>query len=69
LTTSVGRFQGIEIDLRDLNAFEVNPNNVTARFQGGAYSHEVILGLWDQGFVTGNVHVSKIGNGKSGLTP
>ncbi|KAH6848033.1 hypothetical protein B0I37DRAFT_376488 [Chaetomium sp. MPI-CAGE-AT-0009] len=53
LTESVGRFRGIEIDLRDLRAFEVNPNNVTARFQGGAYSHEVIHGLWDQGFVTG----------------
>ncbi|KAK3293715.1 uncharacterized protein B0H64DRAFT_364517 [Chaetomium fimeti] len=53
LTESVGRFRGIEIDLRDLRAFEVNPNNVTAFFQGGAYSHEVIDGLWDQGFVTG----------------
>ncbi|KAL8856457.1 MAG: hypothetical protein Q9178_006927 [Gyalolechia marmorata] len=53
LTTSVGRFTGIEIDMSNLKDIRINPNNATAQFQGGVYSYEVINTLWDQGFVTG----------------
>ncbi|KAL8908672.1 MAG: hypothetical protein Q9171_005354 [Xanthocarpia ochracea] len=55
LTTSVGRFTGIEIDMSNLKDIRINANNATAQFQGGVYSYEVINTLWDQGFVTGNV--------------
>ncbi|KAK3936557.1 hypothetical protein QBC46DRAFT_366841 [Diplogelasinospora grovesii] len=55
LTSSVGRFKGIEIDLRNLKAVHINPGNATAHFQGGAYSYEVINTLWEQGYVTGNL--------------
>lgn len=57
LTASVGRFTGIEIDMRNLNSIRINSDNVTAHFQGGVYSEEVISTLWEQGFVTGNVYV------------
>ncbi|KAL8731367.1 MAG: hypothetical protein Q9166_003459 [cf. Caloplaca sp. 2 TL-2023] len=52
LTTTVGRFNGIEIDMRNLNHIHVNSNNATAQFQGGVYGYDVINTLWDQGFVT-----------------
>ncbi|KAK3178716.1 hypothetical protein OEA41_000853 [Lepraria neglecta] len=57
LTTSVGLFKGIEIDMRSLDGIHINSNSVTAQFQGGVYSDEVINTLWNQGFVTGNVYV------------
>ena len=56
LTTSVGNFRGIEIDMRDLNDIHINSDNITAQFQGGVYGDQVINTLWDQGFVTGNVY-------------
>ena len=61
LTTSVGRFDGLEIDLRNLNRIAVNSDNVTAHFQGGVYSQEVIRSLWDQGFVTGESYDQSLG--------
>ncbi|KAI1821333.1 hypothetical protein F4861DRAFT_533018 [Xylaria intraflava] len=53
LTSTVGYFEGIEIDLRNLNSISISPNNETAVFGGGVYSYEAINTLWDQGFVTG----------------
>lgn len=55
LTSSVSRFDGIEIDLRSLNKLNINSDNKTAHFQGGVYSYEVIDQLWKSGFVTGKV--------------
>ncbi|KAI1405306.1 hypothetical protein F4819DRAFT_501953 [Hypoxylon fuscum] len=52
LTTSVGLFEGIEIDLKSLNTIHINPNNQTAQFGGGVYSQQAISTLWDRGFVT-----------------
>ena len=43
--------------MRNLNSIRINSDNVTAHFQGGVYSEEVISTLWEQGFVTGNVYV------------
>lgn len=55
LTTSVGLFKGIEIDLSNLKSIHINSSNVTAHFQGGVYGDEVINALWEQGFVTGTI--------------
>ncbi|KAI0013975.1 hypothetical protein F4779DRAFT_625066 [Xylariaceae sp. FL0662B] len=52
LTTSVGALNGIEIDLRGLNGIEINPDNLTARFQGGVYSNEVLDTMANAGYVT-----------------
>jgi FAD/FMN-containing dehydrogenase len=56
LTTSVEKFNGIEINMRSLNSIHVNSNNKTALFQGGVYGLEVLETLWDKGFVTGKNH-------------
>ncbi|TGJ78772.1 hypothetical protein E0Z10_g9992 [Xylaria hypoxylon] len=72
LTTSVGKFNGIEIDLRSLNRVHVNSNKSTAWFQGGVYSYEVLNSLWDEGCVSilgpalGGGH--GLQQGKHGLT-
>ncbi|KAI9705766.1 MAG: hypothetical protein M1820_005014 [Bogoriella megaspora] len=55
LTTTVGLFTGIEIDLKEFNKLHINSNNVTAHFQGGVYSYQAINDLWKQGFVTGKI--------------
>lgn len=49
----MARFDGIEIDLRNLGGIQIAPDNKTVHLQGGVYSYNVIRDLWDQGFVTG----------------
>ncbi|KAL8994704.1 MAG: hypothetical protein Q9169_005389 [Polycauliona sp. 2 TL-2023] len=51
-STSVGRFSGIEIDMRNLVGIHINPDNKTAHFQGGAYGDVVTTYLGDRGYVT-----------------
>ncbi|KIL87839.1 hypothetical protein FAVG1_08720 [Fusarium avenaceum] len=53
LTSTVGKFNGIEIDLRGLTDISVNKGGKTARYQAGVYGHEVLNTLWDQGYVGG----------------
>ncbi|KAI1490987.1 hypothetical protein F5X96DRAFT_509465 [Biscogniauxia mediterranea] len=52
LTTSVGAFDGIQIDLRSLSSIQINPDTQTARFQAGVYGHEVLQTMSDAGYVT-----------------
>jgi hypothetical protein len=52
LTTTVGRFKGVQIDMRLLTSLTIKPDNKSAWFQGGTYGGPVIQTLWDQGYVT-----------------
>ncbi|KAI0104017.1 hypothetical protein GGR51DRAFT_561393 [Nemania sp. FL0031] len=51
LTSSVGTFSGIQIDMSLLRDIEIQPDKKTAWFQGGAYDGQVIDYLWDRGLV------------------
>ncbi|KAJ8133194.1 hypothetical protein O1611_g427 [Lasiodiplodia mahajangana] len=51
LTTSVGKFSGIQIDMSLLRDIDIQPDKKTAWFQGGAYDGQVIDYLWDRGLV------------------
>lgn len=69
LTTSVARFSGIEIDLRNLDGIQISPDNNTVRLQGGVYSNNVIHDLYHRGFVTATgscACVSVVGPGLGG---
>ncbi|KAI0124765.1 hypothetical protein BJ170DRAFT_685647 [Xylariales sp. AK1849] len=52
LTSSVGLFNGIEIDLRYLDSIRIDSSNKTVHFGGGVYSDKAVPALWEQGFVT-----------------
>ncbi|KAI1209139.1 uncharacterized protein F4807DRAFT_467786 [Annulohypoxylon truncatum] len=52
LTTSVGKFNGIEIDLRNLRDIHINSDTMSARFQGGVYGQEVLEAMAAAGYVT-----------------
>ncbi|KAJ8106846.1 hypothetical protein ONZ43_g6922 [Nemania bipapillata] len=51
-TTTLNRFNGLEIDMALLQNITIQPGHKTAVFQGGAYDGEVIDYLWDRGYVT-----------------
>lgn len=52
MTTSLDKFDGIQIDMGLLNGISINTDQSTAWFQGGVYAREVIDALWMQGYVT-----------------
>ncbi|KAI1660859.1 FAD-binding domain-containing protein [Daldinia decipiens] len=51
-TTSLGTFKGVQIDLKQLTAINIEKDRKSALFQGGAWAREVIGTLWDRGYVT-----------------
>ena len=57
LTTSVGLFNGIVIDIASLDSIYINPGNTSAHIQGGVFSQVAIESLWDQGYVTGKFQI------------
>lgn len=61
LTTTVGTFNGIEIDLRALNKIEIHPEKLTATFQAGVYGQNVLDSMADAGYVTGKFKMSMHG--------
>ena len=52
LTSTVGRFYGIQIDIGSLAGVSINPDKMTVLLQGGTYNWEVIDALWKEGYVT-----------------
>ncbi|KAH6638611.1 hypothetical protein BKA67DRAFT_528734 [Truncatella angustata] len=50
-TTTLGKFKGVQIDMKQLRAFTINPDGKSATLQGGAYNHDIMGGLWDAGYV------------------
>ena len=53
LTSTVGDFSGIQIDVRSLTDMAISPDKKTVWLQAGTYSYEVIDALWEQGYITG----------------
>lgn len=51
MTSTLGSFDGIEINLSSLGNIEIQPDGETAWFQGGTYDGQVIDYLWDRGYV------------------
>ncbi|KAG9234591.1 hypothetical protein BJ875DRAFT_509324 [Amylocarpus encephaloides] len=49
---SLGSFNGIQINMVNLNHISVKPGGKSAWFGGGAYDGQVSRYLWDQGYVT-----------------
>ncbi|KAI2618206.1 hypothetical protein GGR54DRAFT_606504 [Hypoxylon sp. NC1633] len=52
LTTSLGAFKGLEIDLQSLTGITIQPGKKSAILQAGTYGIEVMQTLWDEGYVT-----------------
>ncbi|KAL4809572.1 hypothetical protein BDV18DRAFT_157323 [Aspergillus unguis] len=51
VTSDVGRFRGIQIDLAALREYTIQPDEKSAWFQGGSYGGSMIESLWERGFV------------------
>ncbi|KAK7738601.1 hypothetical protein SLS62_011370 [Diatrype stigma] len=52
ISTSVASFQGLQINLGQLNAITIAEDGKSARFQGGLDNGQVLGNVWDQGYVT-----------------
>lgn len=51
MTSTLGSFNGVQIDLSALTGIDIQPDGQTAWFQGGTYDGQVMDYLWDQGYV------------------
>ncbi|KAE8150125.1 FAD binding domain-containing protein [Aspergillus avenaceus] len=61
LTTTVGNFKGIKIDMASLRDLTIQPDYKSAWLQGGSYGGPVIQKLWDQGYVATTGSCSCVG--------
>ncbi|RYO84785.1 hypothetical protein DL766_006372 [Monosporascus sp. MC13-8B] len=52
ITTSLGNFRGLEINLRQLDAITIAPDGKSVSVQSGTYNGPVMETLWDAGYVT-----------------
>ncbi|QSZ36214.1 hypothetical protein DSL72_007340 [Monilinia vaccinii-corymbosi] len=52
LTSTLGRFSGLQLDMGLLRKIDIQRGGKTAIFQGGTYDGQVIDYLWDRGYVT-----------------
>ncbi|KAM0246496.1 hypothetical protein ACHAQJ_010178 [Trichoderma viride] len=50
-TSTLAKFQGIEINLSKLTGITIQPNKKSALFQGGVYADMVIDTLWNEGYI------------------
>ncbi|PGH14341.1 hypothetical protein AJ80_05931 [Polytolypa hystricis UAMH7299] len=51
LTSTIGSFKGVQIDMGSLNGITIQPDGKSAWLQGGTYGGPVIETLWDEGYV------------------
>ncbi|KAI1426171.1 hypothetical protein F5Y12DRAFT_794651 [Xylaria sp. FL1777] len=51
-TLTLGKFKGLQIDLKKLRGMTIAADGKSALLQGGAYFHDVVPTLWDNGYVT-----------------
>ena len=51
-TTSLGKFQGIQIDVKQLRKISIAADGKTAVMQGGVYASDMMKYLWDRGYYT-----------------
>lgn len=56
ITKSLKAFEGLEIDLSNLEAVTIQEGGQTALMQGGVWAAPVIEALWEQGYVTSWYH-------------
>ncbi|XXG99621.1 hypothetical protein Hte_005962 [Hypoxylon texense] len=61
ITTSLGRFKGVQINMKQLTAITIGSDGKSALFQGGAYAQEIMTTLWDQGYVTATPATESVG--------
>ncbi|RAL62718.1 hypothetical protein DID88_004561 [Monilinia fructigena] len=52
LTATLGRFNGLQLDMGLLRNIDIQRGGKTAIFQGGTFDGQVIDYLWDKGYVT-----------------
>lgn len=51
ITSSVGTFKGLQIDMASLTKIDIQRDKKTAWFQGGTYDGQVMDVLWEKGYV------------------
>lgn len=51
MTSTIGKFRGVQIDMSGLQEIHIQPEGQTAWFQGGTFDGQVMEYLWDQGYV------------------
>ncbi|KAI0197904.1 hypothetical protein F4808DRAFT_473476 [Astrocystis sublimbata] len=51
-TLTLGKFKGLQIDLKQLRGATIADDKKTALLQGGTFNGEVVPALWDAGYVT-----------------
>ncbi|KAI1812660.1 hypothetical protein GGS20DRAFT_599881 [Poronia punctata] len=51
-TTTLGRFKGVQIDMKQLRDITIANDGKYALCQGGAYNNDIVPKLWDNGYVT-----------------
>ncbi|PYH87796.1 FAD-binding domain-containing protein [Aspergillus ellipticus CBS 707.79] len=61
ITASVGKFQGLQIDMASLREITIQPGGETAWFQGGTYDGQVMETLWGEGYVATTGSCSCVG--------
>ncbi|KAB8235183.1 FAD-binding oxidoreductase [Aspergillus alliaceus] len=61
LTSTIGEFTGIQIDVRSLKDIVIQPDGKAARLQAGTYNHELIKTLWEHGYVATSGTCSCVG--------
>ncbi|KAK3394077.1 hypothetical protein B0H63DRAFT_532083 [Podospora didyma] len=52
ITSTVGKFNGIQIDVKSLKDVSISADNRTVKLQAGTYSYEVTAKLWEHGYIT-----------------
>ncbi|VBB79782.1 Putative dehydrogenase [Podospora comata] len=61
LTSTVGWFSGIQIDVRSLTDISINKDAMTVKLQAGARNYETIDVLWKEGYATTTGSCSCVG--------
>ncbi|KAI2779941.1 FAD-binding domain-containing protein [Daldinia loculata] len=51
-TQSLGSFNGVQINMKNLRNIDIQPSGKSAWFQGGVYDGQATTYLWDRGYVT-----------------
>ncbi|KAK1143241.1 hypothetical protein N8T08_006941 [Aspergillus melleus] len=67
ITSSVGTFKGLQIDMASLTNIDIQPDMKTAWFQGGTYDGQVMEVLWEKGYVATTGSCSCVGMMGPGL--
>ncbi|PLB52313.1 FAD-binding domain-containing protein [Aspergillus steynii IBT 23096] len=67
ITSTIGTFEGLQIDLSSLTNIDIAGDKKTAWFQGGTYDGQVMEVLWEKGYVATTGSCSCVGMMGPGL--